>query len=196
MLSGTISETCAKKAVLQVHWSLMSYFHVSGYLHVYIGKQGQAANWKAGPMPKEGKEYTWFVFAAAIALIPSANMNVRLTMSQELLKMPRIVMKETEALWGWGLILQVLDYLISSISRMKLVMSILGRAKSWLCSSSQGRSCGRGRARRNLDTAHNSCLMHTEMVDDIPNTVPGSWDGTYDLELIPFMLKKIHRWVW
>lgn len=40
-------------------------------------------------MADEGIAHTCFVLAAAISLIPSANMNVRLTMSQELLKMLR-----------------------------------------------------------------------------------------------------------
>lgn len=36
---GAISESCVKEAILQAHWSLRSYFQISGYLHVCTGKK-------------------------------------------------------------------------------------------------------------------------------------------------------------
>jgi hypothetical protein len=52
-------------------------------------EEGHAVHCKAGHIPDEGQARTCFVLVAVISFIPSANMNARLTINQDLFKMPR-----------------------------------------------------------------------------------------------------------
>lgn len=79
---------------------------------------------------------------------------------------------------------------------MGLVTSILARANSDHVLHKRGEAVAEeelAESAPKLDTAHNSCLMHTDMFDNNPKTVPGSWDGTYELDLEFFYAEENTR---